>query len=285
MIKLGICVAYDWELLNFSLPAIYKHVDQICLSIDSDRISWNGNSFELDWNAFSTLIRQLDVHNKIQILQESFYNTSRSPIENENYQRSRMAAVLGQTDWIIQIDTDEIIMNARDLILTLKKYSNSKRPTNVHGVWINLIKHLPSGFIYSVLKTPPLATNKPQYEYGRTNSHFDIYINIFLAHITWARKEDEVYYKLKNWGHSHEFNGESFFKIWQALDEGNWQYIKDFHPMNKNAIHSLFFHPSANLQEFLITFDYTQHRLPKAILLANNIWISRTKKALRSIGI
>ena len=192
-----------------------------------------------------------------------------------------MAEILGKADWMMQIDTDEIIINPNAFIRELEKYEEIKRPVNVHGIWINLIKQTATGFIYSVLKTPPLATNKPEYTYGRTNGHFNIYTNTFIAHITWARPEEEIKYKLQNWGHSHEFNGMSFFKIWQALDEFNWRYIKDFHPIGKEKIPGLYFFETKNLETLVKEIDSHKHSLSKTQLLFNNIWFSRIKKILK----
>lgn len=41
-IKVGFCVAYDWNLLHVSIPKIYDDADVICLSIDKNRRSWAG---------------------------------------------------------------------------------------------------------------------------------------------------------------------------------------------------------------------------------------------------
>jgi hypothetical protein len=284
MIKAGICVAYDWELLKYSLPAIYNHMDAICLSIDINRVSWNGNPFPIDWPAFKELVQNIDVNNKIHILQESFYDDKKNPIDNECYQRIRMSDTLGCADWYIQIDADEIVINIADFLTELKRNRNIGRPANIHGVWLNLIKQTNMGFIYSVLKTPPLATNKPVYEYGRTNGHFNIYSNVFLAHITWARPDEEVLFKLNNWGHSHEFNGYSFFKIWQALDDFNWKYIKNFHPMNNGAISQLYYQKAADVNEFVQKVDLSEFCLSGKDLLPNNIWVSRLNKIIKKIN-
>jgi len=283
IVKAGICVAYDWTFLKESLPAIYSYVDLICLSIDIDRKSWNGNIFDMDWQGFKQLIDAIDKEGKIKILEEPFFDASRTPIANECYQRKRMAEFLGAADWYVQIDTDEIIINAEEFINQLKKYKGVSRPVNIHGIWANLIKQTGSGFVYSILKTPPLATNLPVYDYGRTNGHFNIYTNTFLAHITWARPEEEVYYKLKNWGHSHEFNGLSFFRMWQALDDHNWIYLKDFHPMSRSNNMTLHFIKASNIKEFSQLFKHNNHKLNKIEVLKNNIWFSRISKVLFSI--
>lgn len=284
VVKTGICVAYDWEFLQYSLPEIYDHVEAICLSVDKDCKSWNGNNFSFDQVGFENLVQAIDKSGKIKILRDSFYNPARTPIENECFQRHRMAEALGKADWIIQIDTDEIMINPEMFIAELEKYNDYKRPVNIHGIWLNLIKQTTSGFIYSVLKTPPLATNQPKYDYGRTNGHFNIYTNSFIGHITWARPEEEVKYKLQNWGHSHEFNGMSFFKIWQALDDFNWMYIKDFHPMGKEKMGGLFFSKAGSIKEFINIVDTIDHRFTAAQLLTNNIWVSRLMKILNRLA-
>lgn len=280
IVKAGICVAYDWHFLRTSLPAVYKQMHSICLSVDAERKSWNGNFFGIDWEGFCDFVNEVDVDKKISILEEPFYAPGRTPIANECYQRQRMATVLGAADWIVQLDTDETVINPSDFIDVLRQYRGKARPVNIHGIWINLIKQVESGFIYSIVKTPPLATNAPRYEYGRTNGHFNIYTNTFLAHITWARPEEEVRYKLQNWGHSHEFNGNSFYRIWDALDENNWRYIKDFHPMNKGSIPKLYFQKASDLEEFIKIFNLQEHLLTRAELLSNNLWYSRLKKFL-----
>ena len=114
VVKLGICVAYDWEFLQYSLPTIYSKMDKICLSIDKNRTSWNGNIFPIDVSALKKIISEIDDQNKVFLLEESFYDKSRTPIQNECYQRTRMAEVLGKADWIVQIDTDEIFLNPDD---------------------------------------------------------------------------------------------------------------------------------------------------------------------------
>lgn len=282
-IKAGICVAYDWAYLQFSLPPIYALADSICLSVDEACRSWNGNSFDFDWPEFYRLIESVDSEKKIQVLKESFFDSAKTPIENECSQRKRMAEFLGAADWIVQVDTDEIIINLNDFKNLLQNYQGSKRALNIHGTWINLIKHTGAGFIYSVTKTPPLATNRPVYDYGRTNGHFSIYTDTFIGHITWARPEKEVYYKLKNWGHSHEFNGMSFFKIWQALDEDNWKYIKDFHPMNKGSIPRLYYQEASDINDLVRSLDVRHHRLTPKEAMLNNIWASRLQKIINKL--
>ena len=133
IVKAGICVAYDWQFLKYSLPPIYSIVDEICLSVDEQCRSWNGNGFEFDWASFQEMIEAVDTQKKIRLLKESFYHPERTPIQNECYQRTRMADFLGPVDWLMQIDTDEILINPEEFIDTLRHYNYINRPVNIHG--------------------------------------------------------------------------------------------------------------------------------------------------------
>ena len=65
------------------------------------------------------------------------------------------------------------------------------------------------------------------------------------------------------------------------MDEFNWKYIKDFHPMGKENIDRLYFLEAANLEEFIKAINTKNHSFTAKQLLDNNIWISRLKKILK----
>lgn len=41
----------------------------------------------------------------------------------------------------------------------------------------------------------------------------------------------EIKLKLMNWSHKHDFNTDSFFNLWNAVDEFNYSYLCNFHPL------------------------------------------------------
>ena len=65
-IKVGFCVAYDWELLRHSLPLVYADADIICLSIDKKRRSWAGASYQWNSESFQNFIQSIDTKKKIK---------------------------------------------------------------------------------------------------------------------------------------------------------------------------------------------------------------------------
>ena len=91
IIKTGFCVAYDWELLKYSLPGVYEESDMICLAIDKDRHSWSCNKYEFDDKAFYDFIKKTDRENKIDIYEDDFSLSHLNARENCNRHRTLLA--------------------------------------------------------------------------------------------------------------------------------------------------------------------------------------------------
>src|SRR5687768_9203973 len=94
-IKVGFCVAYDWEYLRISLPLVYNETDKICLAIDKERISWAGNAFGFDTARFLEFVKDVDKDGKIDVYEDDFHLSGLRPMENEVRQRNLMASRMG----------------------------------------------------------------------------------------------------------------------------------------------------------------------------------------------
>jgi len=244
IIKVGFCAAYDWELLKNSVPPIYDYADIICISIDINRKSWSGSFYNIDYMAFYAWMKQIDVAHKIRIYEDDFSRPELTAMQNDNRQRSLMAEFMGKDGWHIQVDVDEYFLNFGGFVKYLKKLNSapkhSDHPVNVTCNLIPLIKKLEQGYLYVDFdslnyETVAFATNRPAYENARKNGYFNLLSNYFVLHETWARGEEQLWQKLNNWGHNTDFkNKESYFNLWRALDNYNYQCIKDFHPLYPN---------------------------------------------------
>src|SRR5689334_18268812 len=140
-IKVGYCVAYDWDLLAYSLPLIYDHADKICLSIDADYISWGGSPFAFDEIKFNDLVTSFDKDHKISIFKENFHQPLLTPMQNEVRQRTMMAAFLGKGGWHVQLDADEYFLNFGEFVKQLYGYRGTKK-VNICVPWTTLFKKL-----------------------------------------------------------------------------------------------------------------------------------------------
>ena len=77
--------------------------------------------------------------------------------------------------------------------------------------------------------------DKPYYTNARRNGYFNHYTSFFVVHNTWSRSEETLRQKLGSWGHVTDFNQESYLKIWRALDDNNYNYLSNLHPIGGSA--------------------------------------------------
>jgi hypothetical protein len=292
MIKVGYCVAYDWEFLNYSLPQVYQHADVICLSIDRNRQSWSGKPFSWDEDGFRKMVATVDVAGKIRVYEDDFYNPELLPMQNEVAQRNKIAAFLGDGGWHIQLDADEYFVDFKsfvDFLNTLK----TDRKINVNCPMINLYKQVPEGMLwikpghFSEIEYFPIATRHPEYEFGRRNGHFNILTNFPILHQSWARSEDEMWEKLNNWGHSKDFDVQKYFGLWKNASARNFNTYKNFHHLRGEEWPSLALQTKGNTVEQLLTLKNEDFPLPISIRnlrQANSIWRSRARKIWKMVA-
>ncbi|MBT1702035.1 hypothetical protein [Chryseosolibacter indicus] len=295
MIKVGICVSYDWQLLKNSLPLIYKLSDLICLSLDKNRRAWTGKSYQFDNESFFQFVKDIDVDRKLIIYEDDFSLPNNTAMENDTRQRNLMAEKLGKGGWHIQIDSDEYVLDFQSFVRILKRIntnpSGNEKPLNVCISYIPLIKKLSTGYLCVDFKSKlpemgPIATNVPSYERARNNGHFNIITSQYAVHDTWARSDDELYFKINNWGHSSDELKEkevrdSYYKLWKSLDEFNYKYISNFHPAVSDVWPALKFVPCNDIKELLINFNKPYFPLRSSqLLLRNNRNVARLKAVL-----
>jgi len=261
VIKVGFCVAYDWELLKSSVPRLYDFADSICFSLDMNRRSWSGKKFDFNYQAFRKWLEELDVEKKIKIYEDDFSLDHLSPIENDNRQRTLMAKKMGEGGWHVQVDADEYFFDFAEFKKYLLKIypnpSGNEKPINIACNWVSLIKKTTSGYLYinnnpNQYEAMAFATNRPEYLHARRNSHFDHLSPFFVLHDTWARGEQELLQKINSWGHDKDFiSKESYFNLWKALDEFNYKYIFNFHPLKGETWQQLGYVPEHSIDKVI----------------------------------
>jgi hypothetical protein len=287
LIKVGVCVAYDWHLLQFAIPLFYNDADRIVLSVDKDRISWANQIFDFDERKFTTMIKELDPGKKITIVAENFHQFS-SPMENEVYQRNYMATVLEKGGWHIQLDCDEYFLEFPAFVKFLKKLDESRSGlANICCPLVTLYKQIPEGYLYidaspGTREYIQIASRNPEYIYGRRNGHFNIYTNFLILHQSWARTEHEVIQKLKNWGHKNDFDGVKYLNQWKSVDRTNYENLKNFHPIQADVWRGLRLLEGSTLEECLKNISTIQFKPLSSLSLAirNSKTLSRVRHLL-----
>lgn len=291
LVKVGFCVAYDWYFLEHSLPLVYNDADQICLSIDKERIGWAGEKFDFDSDAFHNLIADIDKKGKIKILEEDFHLNGLTPMQNEVRQRNKMAEFLGSGGWHIQLDADEYFVDFKGFVQQLQAYKG-KAEINICVPFLILFKRIEQGWLMvstnnkKVLEYVPIATLKPKYEYGRRNGYSNYKVNYSIIHQSWARNKSEIRQKIENWGHKNDFDTLQFLHFWEELDCSNFLQVKDFHPIQPSLWPSFEIIPGNEIVEILEYLKkHPPHLLSKSSLKKqNSLFRSRLRAMIKKVG-
>lgn len=289
MIKVGYCVAYDWELLRYSIPQVYKQADVICLSLDKHRRSWTGQPFSWDEEGFRKLIAGLDADSKIKIYEDDFYDPELLPMQNEVRQRNKIAQFLGAGGWHVQLDADEYFLDFERFTAFLKQYT-STRKVNINCPMLNLYRQVPEGMLwirpaaFHQIEYFPIATRHPHYEHGRRNGYFNVLTDFPILHQSWARTEAEIWEKLNNWGHAKDFDVQKYFRLWKDAGAHNYKHYKNFHHLRGDAWPMLDLITGATtIGALLHPSRHNKFRLPITnadLWRANSLWLSRLRKAV-----
>jgi hypothetical protein len=288
-IKVGYCVAYDWDLLRYSIPTIYEEADVICLSIDRNRQSWTGKPFTWDEQGFRALVAKLDTAGKIRIYEDGFYLPELSPMANEVRQRNMIAAFLDGGGWHVQLDADEYFLDFAGFVRYLRKLPKG-RTVNVCCPMINLYKQTEEGMLwirpenFSQVEIFTIATRHPKYEYGRRNGYFNILTKFPILHQSWARSEQEIWEKLTNWGHAKDFDVKEYFNLWKGANGKTYSAYRNFHHLHPESWPALSLKKGVRNIDELLQSPGNSFPLPirdSDLRSANSIWLSRMRALIR----
>lgn len=269
-IKVGYLISYDYEFIKTSLLRVYDFAEEIFFAVDADRKTWSGQSFTIEED-FWDWVKQVDTANKITIYEDHFYVPDLTPMECDTRERNMLGKQMGSSDWYVQIDSDEYFV---DFGLFLNKLLNYKAvsPVSIYCSVATIFKQVPSGFLLiNDSETLSFATNNPVYDLARNNTSGNqhIYWDDLVLHQSWARSPSEIKLKLDNWSHKNDFNTESFYKLWNAIDEFNYHYLINFHPLHPATW------PKLTLVHGSITNILND---PELLLMRNDKRLEKTKR-------
>lgn len=265
-IKVGYLVSYDYDMFFTSAKYLYDYVDEIFLAIDKSRKTWSGNDFEIPGNFFEK-VELFDVKNKIEFYFDDFYVPGLSPMECDTRERNMLLKVMGK-GWLMQVDVDEYIYDFEKTAKFLKQhwYLNvfpKLTPIVFKGVWVTLFKELPDGYLYIENNERfSFITNCSSFDVCRTNYKVSNHLtNIKVIHQSWARSEEEMFRKIKNWSHSDDFDTQKYFEFWKTLDSTNYNRYKNIHPMIPAQWNELHFLKSSSIDDFIRLYSESNKQI------------------------
>jgi hypothetical protein len=170
--------------------------------------------------------------------------------------------------WLIQLDVDEYVYDFKTLTNYLNKYwyltlFPKFTPIVFKGKLITLFKQTEEGFLYiDNGEKFPFITNLNKYEFTRyitkVRNHF---VNVNVVHQSWARTDDEIQTKIKNWGHRDDFNTQHYFEFWKNISSSTYMNYNNIHPISPEVWNKLHFLPSKSIEEFINKYSIRNEQI------------------------
>lgn len=109
----------DPAFLESSLRSYYDLVDTVAVVFDESGLSWTGQPLPLD-DLLAT-VKDVDAASKCTYVPGNFHDPDMAPLDADTAQRrAGMAALNSHADWILQIDTDEVVGSTAHLEQALR---------------------------------------------------------------------------------------------------------------------------------------------------------------------
>lgn len=103
-----------------SLRSYYHLVDSVIVAFDRGHRSWAGHPLQVEQSIRA--LRSADPDGKIVLLPGDFSDPGRHVLAVETeHRQAALDAASGGCDWVLQLDTDEIVLNADSLIRHLER--------------------------------------------------------------------------------------------------------------------------------------------------------------------
>lgn len=287
-IHVGFLLSYDYEKLKLSIPPVYNSADKIFIAEDSNKITWSGNHFDVD-ETFYQWIKEFDVDNKIEFYRDNFYIPELTAIENDTRERHLLSLKMGIGNWLIQVDSDEYFINFESFVSNLKKYNHYLDDPENNKVqfacfWLIIYKYTQEGILYVDKPMKSIfATNYPNYKCARRTNERTIYFDNLVLHESIARTEEQLRYKLKNWGHNNEVD-KGFLKKWKMIDETNYNQHEDFYYINPKRWKKLDYIKTRKIKEIKKIMDAeSKFKISRQYLIMKNFgqWFKYEVNKLR----
>lgn len=265
-------ISYDANrFLAKSIERYYDYVDEIVLGIDKDRMTWSGNSFNIDESTLWSELSTLDGDKKISIIEEDFHQ-SEVAIENDNYERNFLK---GQctNDWIFSFDADEWLVNAKEFFYEycpiVERYYNKYDICMTWATPYKVVEDAEGNSIILVIAnqdgTPFFGENQGMttssdstFTYARWTDksaagHNRLASPLVALHWSLCRPDKELHEKIHNIGHSDLVEKDPFYQIWSKVDFDNYKELKDFKTSGLGSVQwpSLEAIPSEHVEDYI----------------------------------
>lgn len=258
-------LAADPAWLERSVLSYYDLVDEIVVSYDRSGRGWTGALVPVD----ETLERldALDQDGKLRRVGGDYARAARTPIECDTAQRQEALAEAGRgADWVLQIDTDEVLPRPGRLP-ELLKYAEERDLDAVEWPMRVLFRSLPGGRFLEVCELdgrdhfeypgpiavrpgarlvdarraaapflrPAVQGDERSLQVARPPDEGETRAELLLPedailHYSWAGSPKRIRSKVSSWGHSSGWRSQAYYQLRWRPSPYLWRTMRDFHP-------------------------------------------------------
>jgi hypothetical protein len=225
-------LAYDYRYCYQAIRSYYDIADEIILGLDADRLTWSKRPFAIDLEEVRAFVAEVDRDRKIRVIERDFHGED-TPMKNDTRERSLLSREAAPGNWVVQVDADEILMNAADF----RAWLLAEAPADhlILARWLSVFKVF--GDQVLVVDPPgeavPVATMaRGEYVMARLTGQPQAMSPLQVLHFSWGRTPQELRQKLDNWSHAQDFNVEDFYAFWDGVTLDNYTQARDFHPLD-----------------------------------------------------
>lgn len=258
-------LAADPTWIEASLGAYYGLVEEIVVSYDAGGCGWTGASIPLE--TCLSRLRAMDTARKLRFCPGQYARRGWTPMANDTYQRQCALTQVGtDADWILQIDTDELLPHPQALLDTLVLAERKGAPA-VEWPMRVLYRRLRNGAFLEVCAAdgsdrfdyPGAIAVRPgillkdarrtdgailravvqnderSLQLRRPPVRGEMRLPLLqpsqaILHNSWARSPARIRAKIRSWGHSEGLRSWRYYLFcWQPAPL-RWRQMRDFHP-------------------------------------------------------
>jgi len=116
----------DPAFLEQSIRSIYAIAERIVVVYDEAGLSWTKRPLPIEHCL--AVVDRMDTEQKMVLLPGNFHDTGLLPLEAETLERNAGIAALGHdVDWVVQLDTDEVLGSSRRFVQAIARADSEGR--------------------------------------------------------------------------------------------------------------------------------------------------------------
>lgn len=261
-------LAADPAWIERSVGAYYDLVDEIVVSYDRRGRGWTGAPIQAE-QALERL-RTLDRDGKMRHVGGDYAQTAPTPLESETAQRRAALADAGRgADWVLQLDTDEVLPRPHRLRDVLA-HADERGLDAVEWPMRVLFRSLRDGRCLEVCASGgadhfeypgPIAVragaqlvqarrtggpflrvvvagDEQSLQVTRAPEAGEIRAQLLAPedaalHFSWAGSAERIRTKVASWGHSQGLRTRAFYYLRWRPAPYVWRRMHDFHPLSR----------------------------------------------------